>query len=202
MERIFGNIGDAQDVLDQFPFMGSAPDAAPITRVLDDGTVSVSVPPSMSDWLRDAQPNPELAAAARLARSKESAKAAIVNRADAFTAPILSKYPEAERAGWDKREAEARAIIAAGDKAAAIAATSVIKALATAAGETTAATVARAEAIAAKADEFAAISAAVEIMRDTALTAIDAVTDADEMPATLEALAAQATALAAQYGLA
>lgn len=136
-----------------------------------------------------------------LATAKTNARTAIIARANAFTVPILSKYPEAERAGWDKREAEARAVIAAGDKAAAIAATSVIKALATAWGETTAATVARAEAIAAKADEFAAISAAVEIMRDTALTAIEAVEDGADMPATLEALKVQATAMAAQYGL-
>jgi len=137
-----------------------------------------------------------------LDRIKAKARTAIIARANTFTAPILSKYPEAERAGWDKREAEARAIIAAGDKVAAIAATNVIKALATASGETAAATVTRAEAIAAKADEFAAISAAVEIMRDTALTAIEAVEAVADMPATLEALKAQATALAAQYGLA
>ncbi|WP_299864364.1 hypothetical protein [uncultured Hoeflea sp.] len=142
-------------------------------------------------------PSPE-----EFAALKEGLKASVIARADAFTAPVLSGYPEAERAGWPKREAEARAIIAASDKAAAIAETSVIKALAHAAGENTAATVARAETIAAKADEFAAISAAVEIMRDTALTAIDAVNDPADMPATLDALNAQATALAEQYGLA
>lgn len=140
--------------------------------------------------------------ASELHHQKASARSAVIARANTFTSPILSKYPEAERAGWDKREAEARAIIAAGDKAAAIAATLIIKALAVAADETTAATVARAEAIVAKAEEFAAISAAVEIMRDTALAAIDAVDDPADLPATLEALKAQALALAAEYGLA
>lgn len=133
---------------------------------------------------------------------KADAKRAVIARANAFTAPILAAYPEAERAGWDKREAEARAIIAASDKAAAIAGTVIIKALAAAAGEDAAATVARAERIVAKAQEFAAISAAVEVMRDQSLATIDAVDDAAEMQAALDALDAQATALAKQYGLA
>ncbi|WP_417423633.1 hypothetical protein [Hoeflea sp.] len=144
---------------------------------------------------------PGLAEAA-LTEAKVRARSLIIARADAITAPIMSRYPEAERAGWDKREAEARAIIAASNKAQAVAATTIIKALAAAAGEDTAATVARAETIAAKADEFAAISVAVEIMRDQALEAIDVVSAAEDMPATLEELNDQANMLAAQYGLA
>ena len=141
-------------------------------------------------------PSPE-----EFAAMKASLKAAVVARANGFTAPVLSKYPEAERAGWDKREAEARAILAAEDKAAAIAETLIIK-LAQAAGEDTTVTVARAEAIVAQAEEFAAISAAVEIMRDTALAAVEAVGDASDMPAALVALNNQASSLAVQHGLA
>lgn len=151
------------------------------------------------DELAAAQANVE---ALRLAAVQREARERIIAFADRATSPILSRYPEAERAGWHKREAEARSVIAAQDKAAAIAATSVIRALAEATGESTAATVARAEAIATKADEFAAISAAVEIMRDQALAAIEAVTDPADMPAVLDALKAQATALAAEFGLA
>jgi hypothetical protein len=136
-----------------------------------------------------------------LANAKIKIRANIVARANAFTAPILAKYPQAEIAGWDKREAEARSIVAAADKAAAISDTKIIKALALAAGENTNATLLRAEAIVAKADEFSAISAAVEVMRDEAITTIDAVTDIADIPATLDALKAQAQALAEQYGL-
>lgn len=196
----------AQDfslTLDEVGFvMARAPQEAVFSDAVYDNDTGILTVPDEHAAVFAALADPETLPAQMLEHAKANARTAIIARANTFTAPILSKYPEAERAGWDKREAEARAIIAAGDKAAAIAATTVIKALATAAGETSAETVARAEAIAAKADEFAAISAAVEIMRDTALAAIEAVEDAADMPATLEALKAQATALAAQYGLA
>lgn len=137
----------------------------------------------------------------RLAEAKAAARRAIIARANAFTAPILSAYPEAERAGWDKRETEARTILAASNRTDAIAASSIIRALANAAGENTTATVARCEVIVAKAEQFAAISAAVEVMRDQALAAIEAVEDAADMPAVLAALDDQGLALAKQYGL-
>lgn len=132
---------------------------------------------------------------------KTAAIKAVVDRANGFTAPILNKYPEAERAGWFKREEEARSIIAAADKAAAIAATAIIKSLVEAAGETTDQAVTRAQNIVDKADSFAAISAQVEIMRDQSITALNAVTNGAELEATIVSLKAQATALAAQYGL-
>ncbi|MCR9123014.1 MAG: hypothetical protein NXH91_12155 [Phyllobacteriaceae bacterium] len=142
-------------------------------------------------------------------RAFETVKADAVRRAiaraDAFTAPVLSAYPAAERAGWDKREAEARAIVgaadAAGDVAAAIGATLIVKALADAGGWTEAETVDKARSILVKAAEFAAISAAVETMRDRAVTAIEAAADTVELAATLQTLDAEATALAAQFGL-
>lgn len=141
----------------------------------------------------------------RLEAVKADARRRAIARADAFTAPILSAYPEAERAGWDKREAEARAIKAAdeggGDIAAAIASTLIVKALADRRGFTDAETVVHAETIIAKAETFAAISAAVEVMRDTALTAIDAVTDPANMLDVLTHLETQAASLAAEYGL-
>lgn len=133
---------------------------------------------------------------------KEQAIAEIIRRADVFTDPILSKYPAAEQGGWPKREAEARAIVAADDKAAAIAATTIIRSLAVRAGEDTDATVARAEAIIAKADQFAEISSSVEAMRTSAIATINAVTDPAAIPDTLAALEAEALALAAQFGLA
>ncbi|WP_375590217.1 hypothetical protein ABWH89_05135 [Hoeflea alexandrii] len=182
--------------------MARAPQEAVFSGAVYDNDTGILTVPDEHAAVFAALADPETLPGQMLEHAKANARTAIIERANTFTAPILSKYPEAERAGWDKREAEARAIIAAGDKAAAIAATTVIKALATASGETTAQTVARAEAIAAKADEFAAISAAVEIMRDTALAAIEAVEDVADMPATLDALKAQATALAAQHGLA
>ena len=163
---------------------GDTPAHARLRAWLDDGgEIAPPSPPSIDDL-------------------QTAARVAIIARADAFTAPILSKYPAAERAGWDKREAEARTIISADDKAAAIAATTIIRSLAAATGEDAETTVARAEKIVAKATEFAAISAAVEIMRDQAIRAINAVEDVADMPATLATLDAQAKALAAQYGLA
>lgn len=140
--------------------------------------------------------------AAILSAMKLDVRQVIIARANAFTAPILSAYPEAESKGWDKREAEARSVLAASNRTEAIAATVIIKALASAAGENTTATVARCETIVAKASQFAAISAAVEVMRDQALATIAAVDDIADMPAAMAALEGQATALARQYGLA
>lgn len=136
-----------------------------------------------------------------LDRAKAQAIARVIARADAITAPIMSRYPEAERAGWPKREAEARAIVAAADTAAAIAETSVIKALAEAAAESTADTLARAQGIVAKADEFAAISAAVEAMRHAAIAAIGDVEDLEDLPAAVAAIETQAEALEGMLGL-
>ena len=140
-------------------------------------------------------------AAGALGRAKAQAIARVIVRADAITAPIMSRYPEAERAGWPKREAEARAIVAAADTAAAIAETSVIKALAEAAAESTADTLARAQSIVAKADQFASISAAVEAHRHVAIAAIGDVEELEDLPAAVAAIEAQAAALEGSLGL-
>ncbi|RNC91116.1 MAG: hypothetical protein ED558_14275 [Oricola sp.] len=138
--------------------------------------------------------------------AKADAVRRAIARADAFTAPILSAYPEAERAGWDKREAEARAIVGAADAdgnvTEAIGATLIVKAMAEAGGWSQAQTIEKARGILAKATEFAAISAAVELMRERAMAAIDAAADEAALAATLETLDGEATALAAQHGLA
>ncbi|MBO6553262.1 MAG: hypothetical protein JJ926_03790 [Roseitalea sp.] len=141
-----------------------------------------------------------------LDQAKASTRLAAIARADAFTAPILAFYPEAERAGWDKREAEARAIVTAADAdadlTAAIAETIIVKAMADAGQWSEAEAVDKARSILVKAAEFAAISAAVEMMREGAMAAIDAAADEDALAATLETLDTEATSLAAQFGLA
>ncbi len=156
--------------------------AIPGQIVNEDG--SVSNPPSDLDGL------------------KEQAIEAIIQKANGFTDPILGKYPEAEQRGWPRREAEARAIVAADDKAAAIAETIIIKGLANRASEDANATIARAERIIAKADELATISVAVETMRTSAIAAVMEITDPATIPDTLAALEIEANALAAEFGLA
>ncbi|WP_306050077.1 hypothetical protein [Oceaniradius stylonematis] len=140
-----------------------------------------------------------------LAAAKADAVRRAIARADALTAPVLAAYPEAERAGWDKREAEARAIVAAsdagGDVAAAIAGTLIVKAMADAGDWTETETIAKAHAIIDKAEGFAAISAAVEGMRERAVAAIEASADEAALAATLQTLDADALALAGQFGL-
>lgn len=133
---------------------------------------------------------------------KQAATRTIIASANAFTAPLLAKYPQAEKEGWPARLAEANLILAADDKSAAIAQTTIIKALASAHNETEEETLDRANSIVTKATEFATISAMVEIMRDQALTAINAVDNREDMKPVLDGLAEQALALAKQYGLA
>lgn len=132
----------------------------------------------------------------RLASAKAEAKAVIVVFANTITDRIMDAYPKAETAGWASKQAEAAAIVAGGT----VADTVVIKALATEQGLDATGVNALASAILVKANEFAAIAAAVENIRSQADAAIDAVSAIEDIPATLQMLKTQAEAKAAALG--
>lgn len=142
----------------------------------------------------------------RFAQAKIVLIAGAVQAADSFTSSILAKYPAAEKAGWPQKQAECGIIIAADDASTSITEalnkTVLMKTIATAASWDNAATVLAARAIIAKANEFAAIAAMVEVMRNTADATINAASDWDELETAKTSLTQQAQALAEQYGLA
>lgn len=140
-----------------------------------------------------------------LTAAKAAAITGTVTAADRFTASILGKYPEAERAAWPQKQAESAIIIVADDASTSITTainkTVLMKTIAGAAGWDNAATVVAAKAIIIKANEFAAIAAMVEVMRSTAELAINAAVDINDLEAVKSSLSEQAQTLAAQYGL-
>ena len=142
----------------------------------------------------------------RLAAAKARALENVVVLANGFTSGVLAKYPVAERQGWPQKQAECE-IIAAADKAGtnistALGKTKIIKAIATTTSWDDATIVATAKAVIAKADEFSAIAAMVEVMRNQAEVAINAAGTLDELETTKLGLMQQANVLAQQYGLA
>ena len=141
----------------------------------------------------------------RLAAAKARALENVVVLANGYTSGVLAKYPVAERQGWPQKQAECE-IIAAADKAGtnistALGKTKIIKAIATTTSWDDATIVATAKAVIAKADEFSAIAAMVEVMRNQAEVAINAAGTLDELETTKVDLMQQADVLAQQYGL-
>lgn len=137
--------------------------------------------------------------------AKDLAIAGTIRVANEFTASILDKYPAAEKAAWPQKQTEAAIIIAADDGgksiAVALAETSILKTISSAATWDDEAAVAVARAIIQKANEFSAIAAMVEIMRETASATIGAAADLEALESAKTDLMQQASALAAQYGL-
>jgi len=146
--------------------------------------------------------------AMRFTSLKAEMLAGIIPAANKFTARLEARYPSIVQKGFDKKEAEARAIKsvsdASGDVDAAIAAALLIKNLATLSQMNNADVVTLCESIIAKAEEFSQITVAVECMQNVSFAAITAVPDGDlsALIAVREQLYTQAQALAAQHGLA
>lgn len=140
---------------------------------------------------------------------KQALQSAIITRANAMTAPILAKYPQAETLGWGQRAAEARQILSVLNDATsttrakerAIARADIIGAHAQRRGLSIAETEAHCQSIISNATAFARISEAVEAMRDDANAGIDAAADWPALHATVQALLTQAISMAKQYGL-
>ena len=141
-----------------------------------------------------------------LVSAKAATMLAIVAAANQFTAPILAKYPTAETSGWSLKQAESEAIIAAADAGSsipdAVAETMIMKTLASGNNWDDAEVETAARAVVAKVEQFASISAMVEIMRTQSVTAVEAANNLEELEATKTQLMQTATALAVKYGLA
>lgn len=200
-------------------FIGDAIiDATPITAWLidDNGQKRLPAMHPVSDWQEldcafDADLNSEndvwrvKTDADKLVSAKVATMLAIVAAANQFTAPILAKYPTAETSGWTLKQAESEAIIAAADAGSsipdALAETMIMKTLASGNNWDDAEAEAAARAVVAKVEQFAGISAMVEIMRTQSVTAVEAANNLEELEATKTQLMQTATALAVQYGL-
>lgn len=174
-----------------------------VSAVVDGAPVTVPADPNNRVYaaiaeLVDAGDLVIAAAATDLAAEKALAKAEFIRHADRITAAILARYPAAETAGWPVKQAEAVMILGGRP----VSDTVLIKAIAAAKGLKTAGVKALAESIVAKATEFAAIAAAVEMLRSDSESAIDGVKVAADLPAILKALKVAADAVAADLGLA
>lgn len=126
---------------------------------------------------------------------RRTARAQVIAFADQMTERITGQYPAAEVASWPTQEAEARAIVAGADAAAA----PLISALATAAKMPLKD---YATGVLAKAEAYRQVVAAVKAIRDTTDAAIDAATTPEAVGAALEQARQTALAKAAALGLA
>ena len=125
-----------------------------------------------------------------------SARSAMLNFINTLTAQITSQYPAAEVSAWPSKAEAARAVIAGTARADQ---TTLIQDEADLVGTALAA---QAAAIVAKAEVFEAIVAKVSGLRQATDAGIVAATTSAEREAVLDAAKAQATTLAAAYGLA
>ncbi len=148
------------------------------------------VQPDRDDWIL-------LDVADVLAEAKATALNTVILFADSITAPLLAKYPQAETAAWPAKQAEARALLAGGK----LADTVVLKALADESNLDAAGVQILAKTILIKAAQFAAISVAIEVLRNAAETTIAAVTKIEDLPAVMAELKQTAEAKAKTLGL-
>jgi len=121
-------------------------------------------------------------------RVKSPTRQRLLRRVDQITAPILSAYPEAERASWPTRLMEARAVLAAPDAETAIAQTVILAAMAARPGVTTADVVAEAQAIVERAQVFGAISVEASLMREAIASTLSPATSVADIAAAIAAV--------------
>ncbi|MCC0024639.1 MAG: hypothetical protein H6874_10525 [Hyphomicrobiaceae bacterium] len=137
--------------------------------------------------------------------AKAEARQEVIAYADRVTAQVLTKYPEAERAAWPQKQAEAVAFLADGNNAALaplIAGICDAEAGQALSGQAQIdAVTSKANAILAKATEFATIAAAVEALRVAAETGIASATSRAGIEQALLAAKAAAGVKAMALGL-
>ena len=132
-----------------------------------------------------------------LATAQVSAIAECIAYANRLTAPITNQYPQAEVDSWPAQLIEAR-LVQAGQMPPA---PSLLQDQVTAANNPAVTLQTLAAAVITNATGYQQIVGMVQALRRTAQTQINATTDANQIPAVLAALKAQADAVAKQYGL-